>query len=358
MSTPDIILFIVCGLLACAGAWAALELAMQNGRLMLRIEGLEQRLAGSAQADAGGGDPLGLPSGSVLNDFALPLLSGGTMTLLQWRGKKVALIFVSPKCAHSVKLLPQLAEASKSRTSDSPELLIITTGDVAENRRMFEEHGIRSPVLLQEDTEVAFLHRALATPMAYLVDEGGFTVGPAAVGRPAIVDLITNGQVSASEHTPAGVSQGVPGSRIVREGLPAGTPAPEFTLPGLDGTTVSLSDYRGQPVLLVFSDPNCRPCQEMAPLLERIHRESSGLAIVMVSRGDAEANRAKVLEHGLTFPVVLQRKWEISRAYGMFSTPIGYLIDESGVLASGVAAGKRAILGLAEQQQRDRVVRT
>jgi peroxiredoxin len=351
MSTPNIVLFVACGALACAGAWVALELAMQNGRLMLRIEALEQRLADTAQSGAAGGNHIGLPPGSVLNDFSLPLLSGGTMTLLQWRGKKVALIFVSPKCTPSRKLLPELAEAWKTRAPDSPVPLLITTGDVAENRRMFEEHGIQSPVLLQEDTEVAFLHHALVTPMAYLVDEGGFTIGPAVVGRPAILELLLNGEGSSSEHTPAGVSQGVPGSRIVRDGLPAGTPAPEFTLPGLDGTSISLSDYRGRPVLLVFSDPDCRPCQEMAPLLERIHRDSNGFTILMISRGDPEANRAKVLEQGLTFPVVLQRKWEVSSEYGMFSTPIGYMIDEFGVLASGVAVGASAILGLASQHQ-------
>ena len=354
MSSPEIVLFVICGLLACIGAWIALELMAQNGRLMLRIEALEQRNSGSAQPGAASG--IGQPPGSVLNDFSLPLLSGGTMTLLQWRGKKVALIFVSPRCSPSIKLLPHLAEAWKTRTPDSPMPLIITTGDVAENRRIFEEHGIQSPVLLQEDNEVAFLHHALVTPMAYLIDEGGFTVGPAAVGRPAILDLLQNEQGSSSEHTPAGVSQQVPGSRIAREGLPAGTPAPEFTLPGLDGTTISLSDFRGRPVLLVFSDPDCKPCQEMAPLLEQIHRNSSDFAIVMISRGDQEANRAKISERGLTFPVALQRKWEVSREYGMFSTPIGYMIDQFGVLASGAAVGASAILGLAEQQKGVRTV--
>jgi len=351
MSTPDIVLFVAWVLLACAGTWVALELMMQNGRLMLRIEALEQRLAGTAQSGAAS-NGIGQPPGSVLNDFSLPLLSGGTMTLLQWRGKKVALIFVSPRCAPSVKLLPELAKAWKTRAPDSPMPLIITTGDVAENRRIFEEHGIQSPVLLQEDTEVAFLHHALVTPMAYLVDEGGFTVGPAVVGRPAVLDLLLNGQDSSSEQsTPTGIKQGVPGSRIAREGLKAGTPAPDFTLPALDGKTISLSDYRGRPVLLIFSDPDCRPCQEMAPALERIHRGSSDFAILMISRGDQEANRAKISEHGLTFPVVLQRKWEVSREYGMFSTPIGYMIDQFGVLSSSAAVGASAILGLAGQQQ-------
>ena len=361
MSTPDIVLFVICGLLTCLGVWAVLELIAQNGRLMLRIEALEEGSVQSPQQpEATAEHGIGQPPGAMLNDFALPMLSGGTMTLLEWRGKKVVLIYVSPQCGHSIKLLPELAEAWKNRAPDDPMPLIITRGEVAENRRLFEEHGIQSPVLLQEDTEVSFLHKALVTPLAYLVDEGGFTVGPARVGRPMILELLQHGEAPPEEesqagYTSAGVSLGLPGSRLKRDGLPAGTPAPDFTLPALDGSTVSLSDYRGRPVLLVFSDPECRPCQQMAPSLEQIHQSSGNLAVLMISRGDVEENRAKVQEHGLTFPVVLQRKWEISREYGMFSTPIAYMIDEFGILASGVAVGALAILVLAERQKSVRV---
>ena len=66
----------------------------------------------------------------------------------------------------------------------------------------------------------------------------------------------------------------------------------------------------------------------------------------MVSRGEPKENRAKVKEHGLTFPVVLQQQWEISRRYAMFATPVAYLIDEAGVIAHDVAVGTDAILEL------------
>jgi hypothetical protein len=48
----------------------------------------------------------------------------------------------------------------------------------------------------------------------------------------------------------------------------------------------------------------------------------------------------------LTFPVVLQPHWEISRRYAMFATPIAYLIGEAGVIAHDVAVGEDAILKL------------
>ena len=70
----------------------------------------------------------------------------------------------------------------------------------------------------------------------------------------------------------------------------------------------------------------------------------------MVSRQDVETNRQKVAKLGLTFPVLLQQSWEISLLYAMFATPIGYLIDEQGVLASDAATGVEPILALAARQ--------
>jgi hypothetical protein len=66
----------------------------------------------------------------------------------------------------------------------------------------------------------------------------------------------------------------------------------------------------------------------------------------MIGRRDAEINRKKVADYGLTFPVVLQKQWEISKLYGIFATPIAYLIDENGIIVRDVAKGADAILGL------------
>ena len=156
-------------------------------------------------------------------------------------------------------------------------------------------------------------------------------------------------------------------SKIKRDGLNAGTHAPDFRLPRLDGRgELSLQELRGKRVLLIFSNPNCGPCQTLAPDLERFYRQNGGnprwpsprpsppgegvqslaLEVVMVSRGEPKENRAKVKEHGLTFPVLLQQRWEISRRYAMFATPIAYLIDENGVIFRDVAVGVDRIQAL------------
>ena len=146
---------------------------------------------------------------------------------------------------------------------------------------------------------------------------------------------------------------GRPGSRArpnaaasCATGSRQGRRRPPGASPISSGETVSLSDFLGTPLLLVFSDPDCQPCQVLAPRLERLHRRGTDPSIVMVSRGDLEENRRKAAEHQLSFPIVRQRHWEVSRAYGMFATPIGYLIDSAGSLASGAAVGAEAILQL------------
>jgi hypothetical protein len=60
-----------------------------------------------------------------------------------------------------------------------------------------------------------------------------------------------------------------------------------------------------------------------------------------------EAARTLVSENELTFPVVLQRYWDISRQYGRMATPIAYLVDEQGMVVGEAAWGKQEILALA-----------
>lgn len=354
MSPTEIILAIIVVVTFCGMAWFGYHLITQNGRLMLRVESLERRLVEQGVL-AEGVDPnsLGRPPGSVLNDFALPLLGGGTMTLSQWRGRKVALLFLSPHCEHCAKLLPELAELLAQSTEADPAPVIVSTGGGEENQRFFGKRGITCPVVLQEDSELAALYLAMVTPMAYLVDERGATLGRAVVGAAAIMSLLRDGgraaDAAASDHSQAGSHPSLASSRINRDGLKAGTPAPDFALPGLDGNAIALNSFRGRPVLLVFSDPNCKPCNELLPKLEEIHQKSKDLRVLVIGRGDPEANRDKAQKLGLTLPMVLQRSWEVSRTYGMFATPIGYLVGEDGVLAEDVAVGGNRILAMAAQ---------
>lgn len=259
-----------------------------------------------------------------------------------------------------------------------PQLLIISAGGVEKNRQLFAEHKVNCPVLLQTDSEVAAAYHALGTPSGYLIDPGGKISSQLAMGAEALMALVIQARSDRADESPASSLQpstlnsqpesesrftsaataknghasrfdnrSLANSKIKRDGLKAGTPAPEFQLPRLNGKgDLSLRELRGKRVLLIFSSPGCGPCNALAPELEKFHREHPEIELVMISKGDPKENRAKVREHGLTFPIVLQQQWEISRRYAMFATPIAYLIDESGLIARDVAVGVEPILEL------------
>jgi len=70
------------------------------------------------------------------------------------------------------------------------------------------------------------------------------------------------------------------------------------------------------------------------------------LALILVGRGNSEENRRKAQQHGFQFPIVVQERWKLSKEYGIFATPVAFLIREDGVIAKDVAVGTDAILAL------------
>jgi peroxiredoxin len=87
--------------------------------------------------------------------------------------------------------------------------------------------------------------------------------------------------------------------------------------------------------------------------LVRLHREyaNDGLGVILVGRGNAEENHRKAEQHGFEFPVLLQdRKWKVSKEYGILATPVAFLIGEDGVIARDAAVGRDAILALVREK--------
>lgn len=348
-----------------ASGLLSLMLLRQNGRILLRLDALERQAAQPKRKSAGA-RPEGLPVGSQAPDFDLPELDGGNRKLADFRGRKVLLAFFSPQCGYCVKMVPKLVGLGAEGVEGGPLPVVITTGEVEVNRKLLRDQGVRCPILLQEGMKVASTYKVLGTPMGYLLDEQGAIASQLAAGDAGLMALANPNATAglpeseSQEQAPTGdaaaparpngkLGKGLAHSRIKRDGLEAGTLAPPFTLPLLDGGEVSLGDYRGRRLLLVFSDPECAPCERVASHLERIHRERTDLEVLMVSRRDPEANRRKAATLGLSFPIALQKSWEISMLYAMFATPLAYLIDEEGGIISDAAKGVEPILALASQ---------
>ena len=347
------------GLLAIS--WLGWQLLHQNGRLLLRVEDLEKRLDGLEYGE--GEESAGLAIGIEAPAFELSGLAGERKSLAHYQGQPVLLIFFNPACGFCRELLQRLAAMQWARTEGQPSevaLLIVTVGDAEENRRLFDKHQVNCPVLLQEKMEVAAAYQANGTPGGYLIDSEGKIASKLHMGAEALLPLLER-RAEDEKRAAAGdndrrasrfSNRSLAHSQIKRDGLKAGTVAPEFSLPRLDGRgELALSSLRGRRVLLVFSSPGCAPCNTLAPELEKFHRAHPELEMVLISKGDPKENRAKVKEHNLTFTVVLQRQWEISRQYAMFATPAAYVIDEVGVIVRDLAVGADAILDLLTQSE-------
>jgi peroxiredoxin len=135
------------------------------------------------------------------------------------------------------------------------------------------------------------------------------------------------------------------------EGLPYGAPAPAFTLSGLYGETMTLDALRAQekPVLLIFSDPTCGPCNAMMADVGKWQRENADkLTTVLVTRGSLDENRKKQKQHNLTH-VLMQKDSETADAYLTNGTPTAVLVKPDGTIGSAAAGGSDEIRTLVRQ---------
>lgn len=117
-----------------------------------------------------------------------------------------------------------------------------------------------------------------------------------------------------------------------------GTPAPDFSLINVDGQTVSLSDFRGQPTLVMFICNHCPFVKHIAPELARLAPEyqAKGVAIVAINSNDAsmhpddspERMVQEVEERGYTFPYLYDETQEVAKAYHAACTPDFFLFDK------------------------------
>jgi peroxiredoxin len=333
------------------------QLIQQQGRILVRLDGLQHQphasstdllpvIPGPPQS------PPGLPVGTPIGEFRLPDLAGRLIGPDAWRGMRTLLVHWSTGCGFCDLIAPDLGRLDSDLRVRNVRLVLVSNGEPATNRRLAEEYGLSCPILLQPETEPISAFRELGTPVAYLLDEIGRVAEPLVAGADPVLALARRLAAPASD-----ARRSLPGERplseshIERNGLKAGTLAPAFSLSDIHGQTVTLASHRGRRVLLVFTDPHCGPCDALAPDLAQFARTGPehGLDVVVVGRGDPDENRRKAAQFDLTCSIALQQRWEVSKAYGIFATPVGYLIDEHGVIVRDVAMGSDAIVALAKE---------
>ena len=110
-------------------------------------------------------------------------------------------------------------------------------------------------------------------------------------------------------------------------------PAPDFTLRDLKGNQVSLSDFRGQPVVLNFWATWCSPCRVEIPYLEALYIKYKDQGLVIIGM-NTETDYMKVkhfAEPRITYTVLLDGQTQ-SQAYDVSGIPCTYYIDREGII--------------------------
>src|SRR5258708_4532486 len=115
--------------------------------------------------------------------------------------------------------------------------------------------------------------------------------------------------------------------------LPAGSPAPAFTLASLNGEPVSLSSlHAGRPVLLAFFKVTCPTCQLAVPFLDRL-ASRGGVHVVGISQDDAADTEEFRAAFGVHFPLLLdpaEKRYAVSAAYRLSNVPTLYRVETDG----------------------------
>jgi peroxiredoxin len=109
--------------------------------------------------------------------------------------------------------------------------------------------------------------------------------------------------------------------------------APDFALPSRDGGEVRLSELKGQVVMINFWATWCGPCRQEMPLLQQIHAKYEPLGFTMLGvnvEPDSLAAQNWLKGMPVSFPILFDRKSEVSSSFGVEAMPSSVLIDREG----------------------------
>jgi peroxiredoxin len=160
----------------------------------------------------------------------------------------------------------------------------------------------------------------------------------------AAVEGGSSGESDAFERV-AKLYKSAPGMSGAAEnkGLPVGSQAPDFTLPDADGKLVSLSDFRGKNVVLVFYPLDWSPaCSDQLSLYQSESAEFAwhNAQVVAISVDSMYSHGAWAVVRGITFPLLadFHPKGEVARRFGVMRSTDGfsdralYIIDPEGII--------------------------
>ncbi len=114
-------------------------------------------------------------------------------------------------------------------------------------------------------------------------------------------------------------------------GTEVGKIAPDFKLPDLEGEQSSLSDFRGQYVVLNFWATWCPPCRQEMPNLDQFHQKNGNFTVVAVNIRDNKQRVQEFMQYNdYQFPILLDQTAEVSSKYQVGVIPTTYFLAPQG----------------------------
>jgi peroxiredoxin len=110
-------------------------------------------------------------------------------------------------------------------------------------------------------------------------------------------------------------------------------PAPDFTLPAMDGSELRLSELKGQVVMVNFWATWCGPCRQEMPLLQQLQAKYEPLGFTLVGinvEPDSAGARAWLRNSPVTFPILFDRQNQVAERFGVQGMPSSVFIDRAG----------------------------
>lgn len=165
----------------------------------------------------------------------------------------------------------------------------------------------------------------------------------------AVIDRVAHASPAISQ--PAIVTKAAT-QTDVNIGNRIGFTAPDFTLPTLDKKEISLSDYRGRPVILNFWATWCGPCRYEVPAFKAFsekYPEEEVVVIAVNTQDDPDSALGYAKADGLKFVIPVDPRGTVANLYNVRGMPTTFFISETGIITS-IKIGP--FLGIDEMEER------
>lgn len=116
-----------------------------------------------------------------------------------------------------------------------------------------------------------------------------------------------------------------------------GDKAPDFILESIDGKSISLSDFRGKTVLIVFTSVNCKACEDQMPHIVGTYQQANGKLVVLnvyhIVYDPRQVRDYATRKKFAVFPAIPDPKNKVATAYGAVGfPPTNFIIGPEGII--------------------------